>query len=159
MQRIGRVGRFGRAGTAISLIPPYQVDKSSGRNYSIQHITEVSPASFSPSLPPSLLPSLHLLASFPFLYTGDAAAYLAFVLSSSSSSLPPSLPPSLPQAYHNTINRWDFLQGDYPPRDPFVLQLPGFGIEQDLLDGLKEGGEKGGVDDLAERVAGITMGK
>lgn len=101
MQRIGRVGRFGRAGTAISLIPPYQVDKSSGRNYSIQHITE---------------------------------------------------------AYHNTINRWDFLQGDYPPRDPFVLQLPGFGIEQDLLDGLKEGGREEGVDGLAEGVAEITVG-
>jgi len=54
MQRIGRVGRFGRAGTAISIIPPYQVDKSSGRNYSIQHITEVPP-SLPPSRPRSLV--------------------------------------------------------------------------------------------------------
>jgi len=39
-----------------------------------------------------------------------------------------------------------------------VLQLPGFGIEQDLLDGLKEGGRERGVNDLAEGVAGIAVG-
>ncbi|EWM21726.1 hypothetical protein Naga_101008g1 [Nannochloropsis gaditana] len=105
MQRIGRVGRFGRAGTAISIIPPYQVDKSSGRNYSIQHITE---------------------------------------------------------AYHNTINRWDFLQGDYPPRDPFVLQLPGFGIEQDLLNGAREAeaeaAAEAGVEGLSKGMAEMGVG-
>ena len=41
MQRIGRVGRFGRAGTAISLVPPYHVENSSGRPYTIEKITDV----------------------------------------------------------------------------------------------------------------------
>lgn len=69
--------------------------------------------------------------------------------------------PSL-QAYHNTINRWDFLQGDYPPRDPFVLQLPGFGIEQDLLNGAREAeaeaAAEAGVEGLSKGMAEMGVG-
>lgn len=78
MQRIGRVGRFGRAGTAISLIPPYQVDRSAGRNFSIEHITDL---------------------------------------------------------YKNKIQRWDF---DVDHLEPWVRDLPGFGIDASLTEDLPE---------------------
>lgn len=47
-------------------------------------------------------------------------------------------------------------QGDFPPRDAFVQQLPGFGIEQALLDAVAEADKE--VDGLAQGVAGVSVG-